>query len=137
VGHAVGVLLPVELQLDDLVLEGVVSGRGHPGHLSLGLGRKQYFVVIEQVVFEHGTQDVAASEDLAGLDPVLGLELPLLVPVQRRQLHALGNEHRVAHGCNLLQGSLNSVENGGEDAGTEFHGQGVPGSQDGVAHRQA
>jgi hypothetical protein len=70
----------------DGFINGVISFDGQESQGSLDFGRDQNSMLIEQGVFENGSQDVTTGHDLAHLKGLFGFEEPLLVEIQGRHV---------------------------------------------------
>jgi len=73
-------------------------------------------MLIEQVVFESSSEHVATDDKIAEFEELVGVEDPALVLVKGRNVDTTGNEDGLGDGGNGLEGTLDTVENGLEDA---------------------
>jgi hypothetical protein len=93
-------------------------------------------VFVEEFILEAGANDVTPSYQVANLQFGRSV-VPLLVLVERGQLDSSGDENRLGLFGDLLQGPLDSVENGGQDSWSQLHGQLTAGPQHWVSDRDA
>lgn len=131
--HAVLGLLALEFNLENLLVDGVLSSLCDTGDGTASSGRKKDLVVVEQRVFPDGTENVTTSDVVADL--VLGgLELPLSLAVQGRHVDTTGNVNAVGDVRDGLERALNTVVNGLHQTRAELDGQRLAGSVDGVTN---
>jgi hypothetical protein len=128
--HGVLGLLAIELNLENVVDNGVLALGGDLGYGSSGARREQNLVVGKERVLENGTPDITAREVVADLDG--GCELPLLLAVEGRDGDTAGDVDGLGHLGNGLEGTLDTVVDTVEQTGAELDGQGLSGTGDGV-----
>mmetsp|Transcript_40100 Transcript_40100/g.123888 ORF Transcript_40100/g.123888 Transcript_40100/m.123888 type:complete len:654 (-) Transcript_40100:17-1978(-) len=128
-------LLAVELDLHDVILERVVARLRDVRDAALHARRQHDGVVVQQGVLGDVTEDVAAGDHVA--DAHLGLEVPLLLAVERGHLDALGDEDVLDHAEDGVERALDAVEDLAHDARAELERERLAGAVDGVAHGEA
>lgn len=128
--HAVLGLVAVELDLEDLLVDGVAALGGDLGDGSSRARREEDLVGCDEGVLVDGAPDIAAREVVADLH-VRG-EVPLLLAVEGIRGDATGDVDALGEIGDLLEGSLDTVVDVVEQAGAEFDGERLSGSHDGV-----
>lgn len=131
--HAVLGLLAIELDLEDLLVDGVVALVGNPGDGSTGARWEENLVDGNEGVLEDSTPDVTTGDVVT--DAHRGCELPLLGAVESGDMDTTRDVDAVGVLGDLLEGSLNTIVDVVEQAGAELDGEGLSGSQDGVSYR--
>lgn len=127
--------LPVKLDLQQLLVNGVAAGRRNAGDGAARPGRQQDFVLPQQAVLPDDAPDITTGDVVANLE-VGGLEVPFLGTVKGGDRDAAGNVNASGGGADALQRALNTIINGLHQPGTELDGQRLSGSEDGVADRK-
>ena len=89
--------------------------------------------MLDEGVLVDKAENVAAG-DVAAHTDVLRHKVPLERSVEGIRVDALGNVNTLRHGVDVLQWSLDAVEDAAHDAGAQFNGEGLARSQDRVAH---
>mmetsp|Transcript_21765 Transcript_21765/g.47810 ORF Transcript_21765/g.47810 Transcript_21765/m.47810 type:complete len:441 (-) Transcript_21765:140-1462(-) len=128
--HVEGLLLSLELNLNHSVQDRVFARSSDLRHTSV-VSRGKHHAVLNQAVLLDGRVNIAPCDRIPNFD-VRGLERPLLGAVQSGHVHTTWNEAVTAHLCNLLQWTLNTVENVSKHAGAQFHTKRSFGAQDGM-----
>lgn len=131
--HAVLGLLAVELDLEDLLVNGVLALGGDLGDGATAARGEDDLVLGNERVLVDDAPDVTARDVVADLH--LGLELPLLGAVEGRDSDTAGNVDALGGAGDLLEGSLDTIVDVVEQTRAELDGEGLSGSQDGVANR--
>lgn len=88
--------------------------------------------MLDQSVFVHYAVHVATRYVAALLD-VQRIELPGGGTAQSRYIHALGYVDGAGELVDVLEGTLDAVEDAAQDAGSQLHGEGFASTEDGVA----
>ena len=131
--HAVLGLGAVEVELEDLLVDGVATLFGNASYGTLCAGRQQDLVLVEQTVLEDSTEDIAASDVVANLERAGG-KFPLLLAVERGQVDTTGNVNAVCVVGDALKGTLDTVVDGLHETWAELDGQWLSGPEYGVAN---
>jgi len=130
--------LVVDLHDDVVDVEGLVAvgaGGVDLGDLSVDVGRAEDLVAVDDLVLVDDAEDVSAGDRLALAEAVV-LEDPVLVPGQGGDVDSLGDVD-VAGGLeDVLEGTLDTVENGSHNSGAELHGKRLALTEDGVSDGQ-
>lgn len=113
--HGVLCLLAIELDLEDLLLDGVATLGGDLGNDTPRTGREQDAVGVDERVLEDGTPDITAGDVIADL--LGGGELPLLLPVERRDGDTAGDIDGARNAGDRLERTLDTVVDVVEEAG--------------------
>lgn len=131
--HAVLGLLAVELDLEDLLVDGVLALGGDLGDGAAAARGEDDLVLGDERVLVDDTPDVTARDVVADLH--LGLELPLLGAVEGGDGHSAGDVDALGGVGDLLEGSLDTIVDVVKQAWAQLDGEGLSGPQDGVANR--
>jgi hypothetical protein len=134
VHHAVLGLGAVEVELQNLLVDGVAALLGDAGDGTLGAGREQDLVLAEQTVLEDGAKDITSSDVVADLE-LAGCKVPLLLAVEGGQIDTSGDVDAVCVVGNALERALDAVVDGLHETGAELDGQGQSRHAYGVADR--
>lgn len=132
VHHAVLSLVAIELNLQDLLVDGVFTLLGDAGNRSACAGRKKDLVLAEQRVLEDGTEDVTTGDVVANLE-VARCKCPLLLTVEGGQVDTTGNVDRVRGVGDTLQRTLNTIVDSLHKTRAELDGERLSRTNDGVA----
>jgi hypothetical protein len=128
-------LLAVKLQLENLLVHRVASLGGNLGDGAAGARGQQDLVYGDERVFVDGSPDIAAREVIANLGG--GRKLPLGRAVEGRDVDAAGNVDAVNSLGDLFEGSLDTIVDVVEEAGTKLDREGLACPLHGVAHCDA
>lgn len=131
--HAVLGLLAVELDLEDLLVDSVLSLGGDLSDGSAAARGEDNFVLRDEGVLVDDTPDVTTCNVVADLH--FGVELPLLFAVEGGNSDATGNVDALGGAGDLLEGSLDTIVDVVEQAGAQLDGERLSSAQDGVANR--
>mmetsp|Transcript_31231 Transcript_31231/g.92730 ORF Transcript_31231/g.92730 Transcript_31231/m.92730 type:complete len:665 (-) Transcript_31231:90-2084(-) len=129
-------LLAGLLHLDDIGVEGVLSGRLDALHPAADIGVHHDEVLLKETILAHHADDVAARHQVADLH-VQRLEVPELLAVQGRHVDAARHEDALRDLLNALEGALDAVVDTVQDARAELEGEREAGLHQGVAHGEA
>ena len=88
---------------------------------------------VDEGVLEDGSPNVTTRNVVANLEN--RGELPLLVPVERRDGDTAGNVNGLGDFGDRCQGTLDTIVDAVEEARAEFDGERLAGTGDGVANR--
>jgi hypothetical protein len=134
VHHAVLGLGAVEVELQDLLVDSVASLLGDAGDGTLGAGREQNLVLVEETVLKDSTKDITTSDVVADLERA-GCKVPLLLAVEGGQIDTTGDVDAVRVVGNTLERALNTVVDGLHETGAELDRQGQSRHANRVADR--
>lgn len=118
--HAKLGLLAVELDLKDLVDDGVAALVGNAGDGAAGARGEEDLVDGDKGVLVDGAPDVAAGDVVADLHG--WGEVPLLLAVEGGGDDAAGDVDALGHVGDLLEGPLDAVVDVVQEAGAELDG---------------
>jgi hypothetical protein len=116
--HGILCLLAIELDLEDVLDDGVLALGSDFGNSSSCTRREQNLVVCEERVLEDRAPDITTGKVVADLNG--GCELPLLLAVEGRDGDTAGDINGLSHLGNSLEGTLDTVVDTVEETGTEF-----------------
>ena len=91
-------------------------------------------MLAEQRILEYSPKAITTRDVVSFLEITTGLELPLLLPIQRGHINATGNVYAVAHIADALQWSLDPIVDRLHQSRAQLHRQRFACSQDGVAN---
>mmetsp|Transcript_125902 Transcript_125902/g.187926 ORF Transcript_125902/g.187926 Transcript_125902/m.187926 type:complete len:462 (-) Transcript_125902:85-1470(-) len=123
------------LDLDDLLLQVVVAGRGDPLDAAR-LARVHHDGVVDKLVLLDHAVDVSARDQRANGVVGRGAERPGLLHVQRLHVDTSGDEHGSGLLHDDLQRTLDSVENLVHDTRTQHHRQRLTGTLNRVTNAE-
>lgn len=115
----------------------VLSFRHDLNNSSADSRRNHDFMLREQIVLEGASQKISSDEHISLFQIRHGVESPFSVLVERRDIDTTGHEYGVRDFSDSLKGSLNSIENGFEDSWSEFDGEGLVCSENGISNGKA
>jgi hypothetical protein len=124
VHHAVLGLGAIEVELQNLLVDGVASLLRDAGDGALGAGREQDLVLAEEAVLEDSAKDITTGDVVADLE-LAGCEVPLLLAVEGGQVDTTGNVDAVRVVGNALERALDTVVDGLHETGAKLDGQGL------------
>ena len=133
VHHAVLGLGTVEVQLQDLLVNGVATLLGDASDGTLGARRQQNPVFAEQTVLKDSTENVTTGDVVANLQGA-GRELPLLLAVESGQIDTTGDVNAVRVVGDTLEGTLDTIVNGLHETRAKLDGQWLSSPVYGVAY---
>jgi len=135
VGHAdVNLLSVLILNNDDGLVDTVVaSGHDLNNSHSLHSGLSHNSMLTEEIVLEGSSYLISAGDHVTNL-PFAGGPGPLGVLIEVGYIDTSGDEHRLRHFGNGLEGSLNSIKDSFQDSRSELDLQGVSSSEDRVSN---
>jgi len=79
------------------------------------------------------TENVTTDDNITGLDGGGGGEVPHLVAIKAGDLDTSGDVDILCHVVNVLEGALNTIEDGVQNTRSELKGEGLAGLLDGIA----
>ena len=132
--HGVVSGLTVELDLEDGVEEGVLTLSSNEGNLSTsGVGGKHDAVLDEGVLLDN-TEDITTGDVVASLGP--GDEGPLVSFGEGLGFDTVGDEDALSLVGNILQRTLDTIEDTSHNTGTQLDRQGKTRASDRVTDLQ-
>jgi len=131
--------LVVDLHHNIVDKEGILvigSGCVKLGYGSVDIRGAEDAMLINDLVFVNGTNDISSGDGLSFPD-VGGSERPTDATGKAGDVHTLGHVHITRLLENVLKGTLDSIENGSHDSGSELDGKGLLLTEDGITDREA
>ena len=113
------------------------NARAHLGYGTINIRRDDDLVTVYYLVLVNDAHDIAAGDRHALLDHGAGREGPAHVAGEGRDVHPLGHVDVPAVLEDVLQGTLDAVEDRAHDARAELDGEGLLLPEDGVANGEA
>mmetsp|Transcript_3989 Transcript_3989/g.6287 ORF Transcript_3989/g.6287 Transcript_3989/m.6287 type:complete len:458 (+) Transcript_3989:607-1980(+) len=104
-------------------------------HDTIDIRRTQDLVRVDNFIFVHNTNNISSSDGLPLLE-VTRSESPTRFSCQTWDIHTLRHVHITSFHENVLERTLNTIENGSHDTGTEFDGQRLLLTEDGISDSQ-
>jgi hypothetical protein len=134
VHHTVFSLHSIELELQNLLGNGVFALLCDAGDLSASARRKQDLVVVEKTVLEDGSKHVASGEVVSDL-VLTWCEGPLPLAVEGGNVDTARDVNAVRVFGDGFERTLDTVIDGFHETWPEFDGQRLSRSENGIAHR--
>mmetsp|Transcript_169 Transcript_169/g.538 ORF Transcript_169/g.538 Transcript_169/m.538 type:complete len:422 (+) Transcript_169:677-1942(+) len=132
--HSVAGLLATELNLNDIIIQCVLSAPCQPSNTAHSLG-EQHDLVLDHDVLLDLTENVSTSDLVADLEVDRHI-VPAVRAVEGRDVDTTRNVHTLAHVRDALKRALNTVKNLTHQARAKLHGQRLARADHGVTHGQ-